>query len=70
MHLTNKTIEDSIAVNQSRVKVAENLVEDGYKLLKTCLKKMNQGVFLDDQLKVELDQKREKELAIELEKEK
>ena len=65
MHLTNKTIEDSIAVNQSRVKVAENLVEDGYKLLKT-----NQGVFLDDQLKVELGQKREKELAIELEKEK
>ena len=44
-------------------------MEDGTKLLKTCVQKMNQGIFLDGQLKVILGQKRKKELAIELEKE-
>ena len=46
---------------------AENLVEDGNKLLQTCIQKINKSVFLDSQLKVILGQKREKQLAIELE---
>ena len=46
---------------------AENLVEDGNKLLQTCIQKINKSVFLNSQLKVMLGQKREKQLAIELE---
>ena len=44
-------------------------MEDGNKLLKTCVQKMNQGVFLDGQWKVILGQKRKRKLAIKLEKE-
>jgi len=52
-----------------QLEVAEKLVEDGNKLLKICVKKMNQAIFIEGQQKVELGQKRKQELNKELDTE-
>ena len=49
-----------------QIDAAEKLVEDGNKLLKLCVKKMNQKLFLDGQQKIELGQKRKQELKADL----
>lgn len=41
--------DDTIKLSKERLNTAENLVEDGNKLLKQCLNKMNHGIFLDGQ---------------------
>ena len=48
------------------IDAAEKLVEDGNKLLKLCVKKMDQKLFLDGQQKIELSQERKQELKADL----
>ena len=58
--------DDTVKSLKEILNAAENLVEDGNKLLKQCVNKMNRGIFLDSQQKIELGQKRKKELNEEL----
>ena len=61
-----KRVEDAIASLNQRIEAAEKLVEEGGKLLKLCVPKMNQALFLQGQQKIELGQKRKLELKSEL----
>ena len=59
-----KKAEDAIAsLNQP---AAEKLVEEGSKLLKLCVSKINQALFLQGQQKIELGKERKLELKSEL----
>ena len=53
-----KRVEDAIASLNQRIEAAEKLVEEGNKLLKLCIPKMNQSLFLQGQQKIELGQRR------------
>ena len=46
--------DDTIKSLKKRLNTAENLVEDGNKLLKQCVNKMNRGIFLYGQQKIQL----------------
>ena len=61
-----KRIDETISNLNFQIDAAEKLVEDGNKLLKLCVKKMNQKLFLDGQQKIELGQKRKQELKADL----
>ena len=53
-----KRNEDAIASLNQRIEAAEKLVEEGNKVLKLCIPKMNQSLFLQGQQKIELGQRR------------
>ena len=53
-----KRVENAIASLNQQIEAAEKLVEEGNKLLKLCVPKMNQVLFLQQQQKIELSQKR------------
>ena len=57
-----KRVEDGIASLNQRIEAAEKLVEEGNKLSKLFVPKMNQVLFLQGQQKIGLDQKRKLEL--------
>ena len=57
-----KRVEDGIEGLNQRIEAAEKLVEEGNKLSKLFVSKMNQMLFLQGQQKIELDQKRKLEL--------
>ena len=62
-----KRVEDAIASLNQRIEAAEKLVEEGGKLLKLCVPKMNQALFLQGQQKIgRKGQKRKLELKSEL----
>ena len=61
-----KRIDETISNLNFQIAAAEKPVEDGNKLLKLCVKKMNQKLFLDGQQKIELGQKRKQELKADL----
>ena len=63
-----KKVDDSISSIKERMDSAERLVEEGNILLKACVKKMNHGVFLDGQQKVETGQKNKRKLDEKLQK--
>ena len=65
-----KRVEDAIASSNQCIEAAEKLVEEGNKLLKLCVSKMNQALFLQGQHNIELGQKRKLELKSELASEK
>ena len=44
-----KRVEDAMVSLNQRMKAAEKLVEEGNKLLKLCVPKMNQALFLQRQ---------------------
>ena len=54
--------DDTIKSLKKRLNTAKNLVEDGNKLFKQCVNKMNRGIFLDGQQKIQLGQKPKNEL--------
>ena len=53
-----KRVEDAIASLNQRIEAAEKLVKEGNKVLKLCIPKMNQSLFLQGQQKIELGQRR------------
>ena len=57
-----KRVGDAIASLNQRIEAVEKLVEESNKLLKLCVPKMNQSLFLQGQQKLELGQKRKLEL--------
>ena len=61
-----KRIDEKISNLNFQIDAAEKLIEDGNELLKLCVKKMNQKMFLDGQQKIELGQKRKQELKADL----
>ena len=61
-----KRVEVAIASLNQCIEAAEKLVEEGNKLLKLCVPKMNQALFLQGQQKIELSQKRNPALKSEL----
>ena len=61
-----KRVEVAIASLNQCIEAAEKLVEEGNKLLKLCVPKMNQALFLQGQQKIELGQKRNPALKSEL----
>ena len=65
-----KRVEDAIANLNQRIEAAEKLVKEGNKLLKLCVPKINQALFLQGKQKIELGQKRNLELKSELASEK
>ena len=60
-----KRVGDAIASLNQRIEAVEKLVEESNKLLKLCVPKMNQLLFLQRQQKIELGQKRKLELKCE-----
>ena len=61
-----KRVEDVIPSLNQHMKAAEKLVEEGNKLLRLCVPKMNQALLLQGQQKIELGQKMRLELKSEL----
>ena len=61
-----KRVEVAIASLNQCIEAAKKLVEEGNKLLKLCVPKMNQAFFLQGQQKIELGQKRNPALKSEL----
>ena len=57
-----KRVGDAIASLNQRIEAVQKLVEESNKLLKLCVLKMNQSLFLQRQQKIEMGQKGKLEL--------
>ena len=55
-------IANDIDVVESKLVCADNMIHEGNKLLKACVSKMNQQIFIEGQQKVEVGLKRKAEL--------
>ena len=47
-------IDNDIDVVESKLVCADNMIHEGNKLLKACVSKMNQQIFIEGQQKVEV----------------
>ena len=61
-------LDAQIDVIKGKIRMADDLIADGNKLLKACVKKMVPAIFTEGQEKVELGVKRKAELSKNLEK--